>query len=73
MSPRIPAIVTVGVGAWVATKKVRLLVAPHVGDSIIVGEHVITCERVEIDRDYVRIYETRRFPSEQDALDFFKE
>jgi len=73
MSSRIPAIVEVGIGSWTATKKIRLLAAPHVGDSIVVGEHVITCDRVVIDRDYVRIYETRRFPSEQDALDFFKE
>lgn len=66
------AIVTVGIGAWSVTKEIKLIACPHVGDMVVIGENVITCERVYIGTDRVHIEETRRFQSEQDAKDFFK-
>lgn len=64
--------VTTGIGAWTATKMVKLVACPHVGDCILVGERVITCDHVYIGPDYVSVNEKRPFQSEQDAKDFFK-
>lgn len=61
--------VTVGVGAWTATTTVKLVACPHVGDSVIVGEDVVACDRVRIGWDLVEVFDKSRFSSEKDAQD----
>ena len=64
--------VSVGVGGWTASKTVELVSAPHVGDQIMVGDVVVTCETVTIDRDRVYVRERVNFKTEADAAEYFQ-
>lgn len=69
---KIPVTVTVGIGAWMVHYKTSLIACPHVDDIIEVNGISVTCERVCIGSDDVRVHETVRFQSEA-ALDEYIE
>lgn len=68
----IPVAVSVGVGAWKAHAKTRLIACPHVGDSIEVEGQAVTCERVHITSGTVYVEQTIRFASADEAASYFK-
>jgi hypothetical protein len=67
----IKAFVTVGIGAWTATKVVELAACPHVGDAIDVEGISVTCERVTIGKDVINVEEMIPFTSEEEADAYF--
>jgi len=68
----IPVHVTVGMGAWIAQAKTKLIACPHVGDSIEVQGKTVMCERVHIDEDAVFVTEVYRFQSAEAAKHYFE-
>lgn len=61
--------VSSGIGAWTATTTVFLVACPHVGDEIDVKGVTVHCDVVVIGSDDVWVRETRRFVSEDGALE----
>lgn len=61
MPPRIPVRIEMGVGAWQVFNKIHLIAAPHTGGEIIVGDDVISCDKVWIDLHEVRVISKLRF------------
>lgn len=69
----IPVTVVVGIGAWTAHATTKLIACPHIGDTIEVKGHTVTCERVHITDVSVHVEQTIRFQSQEQADTFFEE